>query len=51
VDSASFAGRSTRAEPGLLHLAVHGLPTAVVRHGDDLASVLSARRIGAAAHG
>jgi uncharacterized protein (DUF58 family) len=51
VDSASFAGRPTRAEPGLLRLAAHGVPTGVVRHGDDLASVLSARRIGAAAHG
>jgi len=51
VDSASFAGRQARAEPGLLRLAAHGVPTAVVRRGDDLASVLSARRIGVAAHG
>jgi len=51
VDSASYAARPTRAEPGLLRLAAHGVPTAVVRHGDDLASVLSARRIGVAAHG
>ena len=51
VDSASFAARPTRAEPGLLRLAAHGVPAAVVRDGDDLASVLSARRIGVAAHG
>jgi uncharacterized protein (DUF58 family) len=51
VDSASFAGRPTPAEPGLLRLAAHGVPTAVVRDGDDLEAVLSARRIGAAAHG
>lgn len=43
IDAASFAGRPTRAEPGVLRLAAHGLPTAVVRHGDDLASVLSGR--------
>ena len=51
VDSASFAARPTRAEPGLLRLGAHGVPTAVVRHRDDLASVLSARRVGVAAHG
>lgn len=51
VDSASFAGRPKRAESGMLRLAAHGVPTAVVRHGDDLAAVLSARRIGVAAHG
>ena len=51
VDSASFAGRPSRAEPGLLRLTSHGVPTAVVRHGDDLAAVLSARRIGVAVHG
>ena len=43
IDAASFVGRPTRAEPGLLRLAAHGVPTAVVRRGDDLASVLSAR--------
>ena len=51
VDSASFAGRPTRGEPGVLRLAAHGVPTAVVRAGDDLEGVLSARTIGAAAHG
>ena len=51
VDSASYASRPTRGEPGVLRLAAHGVPTAVVRAGDDLASVLSGRTIGAAAHG
>jgi uncharacterized protein (DUF58 family) len=51
VDSASFAARPARTEPGVLRLAAHGVPTAVVRRGDDLAAALSARRIGAGAHG
>jgi uncharacterized protein (DUF58 family) len=51
IDGASFAGRSTRAEPGLLRLAGHAVPTAVVRHGDDLAAVLSARTARAVAGG
>ena len=51
VDSASFAARPARTEPGVLRLAAHGVPTAVARMGDDLAAVLSARRIGVAAHG
>ena len=51
VDAASFVSRPTRAEPGVMRLAAHGVPTAVVRRGDDLASVLSARRLGMAAHG
>ena len=46
IDAASFAARPTRAEPGVLRLAAHGLPTAVVRRGDDLADELSARRSG-----
>jgi uncharacterized protein (DUF58 family) len=45
IDAASFASRPTRAEPGLLRLVAHGIPTAVVRRGDDLASVLSARAL------
>ena len=45
IDAASFVGRPTRAEPGLLRLAAHGVPTAVVRRGDDLASILSARAL------
>ena len=51
VDAASFAARPTRAEPGILRLAAHGIPTAVVRKGDDLAAILSAPRSGAAASG
>jgi uncharacterized protein (DUF58 family) len=51
VDSASFASRPTRTEPGVLRLAAYGVPTAVVRDGDDLAAVLSARSFGVAAHG
>ena len=49
IDAASFASRPTRAEPGLLRLAAHGVPTAVVRHGDDLAAVLSAQSFEAVA--
>jgi uncharacterized protein (DUF58 family) len=51
VDAASFAARPTRADTGLLRLTSHGIPTAVVRKGDDLAAVLSARSLGAVAHG
>src|SRR5918994_7458540 len=36
IDAASFAGRPTRAEPGLLRLAAHGIPIATVRRDDDL---------------
>ena len=43
VDAASFATRPTRAEAGVLRIAAHGIPTAVVRRGDDLAGALSAR--------
>ncbi len=49
IDAASFASRPTRAEPGLLWLSAHGIPTAVVRRGDDLGAVLSARSLEAAA--
>ena len=49
IDAASFAGRPTRAEPGVLRLSAHGIPTAVVRRGDDLARVLSARALEAVA--
>jgi hypothetical protein len=41
----------TRAEPGVLRLAAHGIPTAVVRHGDDLTAALSGRVSEQAAHG
>jgi uncharacterized protein (DUF58 family) len=49
IDAASFVGRPTRVEPGLLRLGAHGVPTAVVRRGDDLAAVLSARALQAVA--
>lgn len=49
IDAASFAGRPTRAEPGLLRLAAHGIPTATVRCDDDLGAVLSARALQAVA--
>ena len=49
IDAASFAGRPTRAEPGLLRLAAHGIPTAAVRRGDDLGIALSARALQAVA--
>ncbi|MGH3128141.1 MAG: DUF58 domain-containing protein [Gaiellaceae bacterium] len=49
IDAASFAGRPTRAEPGLLRLAAHGIPTAAVRRDDDLGSVLSAQALQAVA--
>jgi uncharacterized protein (DUF58 family) len=51
IDAPSFASRPTRAEPGLLRLAAHGIPTAVVRKGDDLATVLSARSFAHVARG
>ncbi len=46
VDAPSFVSRPTRAEPGLLRLGAHGIPTAVVRKGDDLRAALSARDLG-----
>jgi uncharacterized protein (DUF58 family) len=51
VDAASFAARPTRAQPGVLRLAGHGIPTAVVRRGDDLVAALSGRILGAVGHG
>ena len=51
VDAPSFAGRPTRAVPGLLRLSARGLPVAVVRRGDDLATALASSRSEAAAHG
>ncbi|HKC77427.1 MAG TPA: DUF58 domain-containing protein [Gaiellaceae bacterium] len=40
VEAASFAGRPYRPEPQLLRLQVAGMPIAVVRRGDDLATAL-----------
>ena len=51
VDAPSFAGRPTRAVPGLLRLSAAGVPVAVLRRGDDLAAALDFSRPEAAAHG
>jgi uncharacterized protein (DUF58 family) len=51
VDAPSFAGRPTRAVPGLLRLSAAGVPVAVIRKGDDLAAALDAPRSEAVAHG
>ncbi len=40
IDSASFAGRPTKADPELLRLQSVGVPVAIVRHGDDLRTAL-----------
>ena len=37
IDAPSFAGRPTRADPGLLRVAASGIPVVVVRQGEDLA--------------
>jgi len=44
IDAASFASRPTRADPGVLRLTSHGVPTAVLHRGDDLAAALSIQR-------
>jgi uncharacterized protein (DUF58 family) len=44
VDAPSYAGRPTRTLPGLLRLSAAGVPVAIVRLGDDLASVLDPRQ-------
>jgi uncharacterized protein (DUF58 family) len=41
VEAGSFAGRSRRPEPALLRLRAAGVPIAVVRRGDDLATSLA----------
>lgn len=45
VDAASFAGRPTDVDPGALRLGAAGVPTAVVRAGDDLAAALAPARV------
>jgi uncharacterized protein (DUF58 family) len=50
VDAPSYAGRPTRALPGLLRLSSAGVPVAVVRRGDDLAAALDPARVQAVAH-
>lgn len=50
VDAASFAGRPTRAAPVVSRLAAAGIPTAVVRAGNDLAAALDPSLRAEAAH-
>jgi uncharacterized protein (DUF58 family) len=49
VDPASFNGATRRAEPLLLRLSAGGIPVAVVRAGDDLASALQGAALAEAA--
>jgi uncharacterized protein (DUF58 family) len=51
VDAPSYAGRPTKALPALLRLSAAGVPVAVLRRGDDLASALDASRAQAVAYG
>ena len=51
VDSASFAERPTKVEPELLRLQAAGVPVAVVRRGDSLATVLGGPSVVRSAHG
>ena len=44
VEAASFVGRPHRPEPSLLRLQSAGVPIAVVRHGEDLATALAGAR-------
>lgn len=50
VEAASFAGRPHRPEPALLRLQASGVPVAVVRRGDDLATALAGVGAGDPAH-
>jgi uncharacterized protein (DUF58 family) len=50
VDPASFNGGVRKAEPLLLRLSAAGIPIAVVRAGDDLASALQGSPLVEAAH-
>lgn len=51
VDPASFNGAGRRPEPLLLRVQRAGIPVAVVRDGDDLASCLGGASIAEVAHG
>jgi uncharacterized protein (DUF58 family) len=51
VDPASFNGADRRPEPLLLRVQRAGIPVAVVRDGDDLASCLGGASIADVAHG
>ena len=51
VDAASFApGAPRERHPALLRLQSVGVPVAVLRRGDDLATALSAPQAAAVAH-
>ncbi len=50
VDAPSYAGRPTRVAPAVLQLSAAGVTVAVLRRGDDLASVLESPRREASAH-
>ena len=49
VEAESFVGRPHRPVPELLRLQAAGVPIAVVRHGDDLATVLGGANVPEAA--
>lgn len=51
IDAPSYAGRPTRAAPGVLRLSAAGVPVAVVRRGEDLAAALDMPRTQVPAHG
>jgi uncharacterized protein (DUF58 family) len=50
VEAASFAGRPRSREPALLRLQAAGVPIAVVRRGEDLATALAGAGLREAAH-
>jgi uncharacterized protein (DUF58 family) len=50
VAAESFAGRAARPEPALLRLHAAGVPIAVVRHGEDLATALGGASTAEVAH-
>jgi uncharacterized protein (DUF58 family) len=51
IDAPSYVGKPTRPATGPLRLAAAGIPVAVVRHGEDLATALDVTRAEARAHG
>jgi hypothetical protein len=50
VEAESFAGRPRRPDPELLRLQAAGVPIAVVRQGDDLATALHGATVAELAH-
>jgi uncharacterized protein (DUF58 family) len=50
VDAPTYAGAAPSRETGLLRLTSVGIPVAVVRRGDDLASALSTAQVEQALH-